>query len=644
LAKTPFFSRLPYANTSPFPAADLPVSAIALAPRQINGFPAGANAGVLPGYDPHNTSNDTSPNRIMVPNGPVATANVREVKTLPTKPWAVPFLDWAMFDGRQLQVARVTDIDWGMLRSTKPAAQSDGTEFSPNEPWLPMSGVVYAFREDAVREDGTARPAGGTIPATGVTNNQLTPGTAMNVTNPVAPFDPSVQTDKGRISIKAIDHLPDPYRRVHGFRMRNGTQLKRNPAIIAGIPEAKNVRGLSFISDQPVYMLGDFNLHQDGTGDETGTGALLEEFTQKLPTGGTYNFGDFYNVRTTREPKFSSNGDDRWRPSEILADGVSILSNNYCDGSIADAFVSPSTNPNSIPDFSASSSPGAIQQSVYNQVGLYSKGCSSNASGSTSYQNQNRVKNAPPTGGNGWEWKREGSSTVVPTATAGNQSWADFTTPIQIGRTGEPLLIARPITQSPTPTIPVNPTLPVNYGIGGLNLPYAIPYEDRGTRVVADATPTRMNAIVVSGITPSRPNQSYGGLHNFPRFLELWGNNQFFFSGSFLQLNFSNYATGPFEQEGWEPGEQPNAAVQPRDEPIPHYQPPQRLWGYDVALQFAPAGPIAARFVAPSTTRSEFYTEPPVSDPYINKLCLAANAIKGKITPTGRELNCVGQQ
>jgi hypothetical protein len=191
-------------------------------------------------------------------------------------------------------------------------------------------------------------------------------------------------------------------------------------------------------------------------------------------------------------------------------------------------------------------------------------------------------------------------------------------------------LIARPIDQ--------NPTLPVKYGVGGLNLGYATPNEGRGTRVVADAADTRMNAIIVSGLSPSRPNQSYGGLHNFPRFLELWGSRRFWFSGSFLQLNFSNYATGPFEQEGWEPGQ-----LATTDEPIPHYQPPTRLWGYDVALQFAPAGPIAARFVAPSATRSEFYTEPPVSDPYINKLCRAAKAIQGQITPSGRQIDCVTQ-
>jgi hypothetical protein len=629
-----FFSRLPYANSSPFPAADLPVSEIALAPRAMGGFPTGAAAGVLPNYAPRGTNNDTSPNRIMIPKvAAVATAPVNLTLTddnsLPTRPWAVPFLDWAMFDGRQLQVARVTDIDWGMLRSTKPAAQSPGTEDAPNEPWLPLSGIVYGFREDAVREDGTARPPGGPVPATGVTNDQLILGTAMNATNPTAPFDPPVQSNKGSISVKSIDHLPDPDRRVHGFRMRNGSQLKRNPTTIAGVEETKNIRGLSFISDQPVYIFGDFNLHQNGTDDNT-RGTLLEEFTQKLPDNGPYDFNQFYNQRTTRDPNFASAAGDRWRPSEILADSISILSNGYCDGSIADAFVNPSTNPRNIPDFSGQSS-GNIQKAVYNQLGLYSQGCAANGgSGNTSYQNQNRVREAPPTNANGWEWKREGAAAVVPNAIAGTQSWSDFTTPIQISRTGEPLLIARPINQ--------NPTLPIKYGIGGLGRPYATPDEGRGTRLVASASDTRINAIVVSGISPSRPNQSYGGLHNFPRFVEQWNGQRFFFSGSFLQLNFSNYSTGPFEQEGWEPGQTATT-----NEPIPHYQPPTRLWGYDVALQFAPAGPIAARFVAPSATRSEFYTEPPVSDPYINKLCRAAQEIRGQITPTGRPIDCVTQ-
>jgi hypothetical protein len=626
------FSRRPYLGSSPYPAADLPVSAIALAPRQMNGFPANAPAAALPNYAPRNNANDTSPNRIMVPRSAnTATASVSNLNTLPTTAWAVPFLDKVMFDGRQLQPARVTDIDWGMLRSTQPANQAaNNTRFTPNETWLPMSGVVYGFREDAIREDGIARPIGNSpINGLGVTNPQLTPGTAMNARNLAQPSDPAVQTNG--ISVKPIDYLPDPDRRVHGFRMRNGTQLKRNPSVVAAIPAAENVRGLTFVTDQPVYMLGDFNLHQAGTGNETTRGDLLEEFTQQLfPDGaGVYNFDQFYVNRTTREPRFATGDEDRWRPSEILADGISILSDSFCDGSLADAFVAPVTATNQIPDFQVSGTngtityPNSIPRSVYNQFGLYGPSCTGNST--TSFQNQNRVSQNPPDTGRGWEWKREGATFVAPNGTTGtNPAWSDFTTPIQIGRTGDPLLVARPINR--------NATLPTNYNIGGLGRSFASP-TGGGGRLVPAATDTRMNAIVVSGLPPSRRQQSYGGLHNFPRFLENWGGDRFFFSGSFLQLNFSNYATGPFEQEGWEPINDPVTD----GEPIPHYSPPNRLWGYDVALQVAPASPAAARFVAPSATRSEFYTEPPVSDPYINKLCVAA-------VNAGVTANCVSQQ
>jgi hypothetical protein len=640
-----YFSRMPYANSSPFPVPDLLVSAIKLEPRQIGGFPSTAAPAVLPNYAPLADANNTSPNRIRVPKtANVATESVSTLTdaNLPTKAWAVPFLDWAMFDGRQLEVTRVTDFDLGMLRSTKPANQSTGTEFPGNEPWLPMSGIVYAFREDAVREDGIERPPGGTVPASGVTNEQLIEGTAMNVTNPVAPFDPPLQ--KNGISIKAIDHLPDPDRRVHGFRLRNGTQLKRNPSIIDGVEESKNVRGISLITDQSVYLMGNFNLHQAGDGNEGTIGNLLEEFTEQLfpdNVKNQYKFNDFYN-RATKEADFATAGGDRWRPSEILADAISILSNDFCDGSIADAFVAPAESAKSVPDFKANNGSGSgkfdfpkegIKTKTYDKWGLYAPGCGK-AEKTSSYLNHNRPLSTPPTDGNGWEWKREGASFIAPRDTSDNKpAWSDFTTPIQIGRTGEPLVIGRPIDQ--TPAAPQGPTLPVNYGQGGLGLTYVGPADERkdDKRVIGDAADTRVNAVVVSGLTPSRPNQSYGGLHNFPRFLEDW--DQLFFSGSFLQLNFSNYATGPWENEGLEPGTKGTTA-----EPIRHYAPPNRLWGYDVALQLAPAGPISARFVAPAATRSEFYTEPPVSDPYINKLCVAAQAIPDLAT----KAKCVSQQ
>lgn len=120
-----------------------------------------------------------------------------------------------------------------------------------------------------------------------------------------------------------------------------------------------------------------------------------------------------------------------------------------------------------------------------------------------------------------------------------------------------------------------------------------------------------------------RYNQSYGGLHNFPRFISEWvsssGTQQALnIAGAFFQLNYSNYATGPFDQDAFETNQDPSVNLS-----IPYYVPPKRLWGYDVGLQYAKAGPISQRFVSASALRSEFYSEPAASDPYMVNLCRA---------------------
>ena len=142
---------------------------------------------------------------------------------------------------------------------------------------------------------------------------------------------------------------------------------------------------------------------------------------------------------------------------------------------------------------------------------------------------------------------------------------------------------------------------------------------------------TRVNSILVSGIVPSRAYQSYGGMHNFPQFLESWSGKNLWFAGSFLQLSFSNAATAPYDQTVTEPGE---ALPTSPNEKIPYYIAPKRLWGYDPALLLAPAGPIASRFVSTDITRSEFYSEVAANDPYIKNLC---TAVEGSVV---KNLNC----
>lgn len=456
---------------------------------------------------------------------------------------AVPFLDKALFNGREMMSVRTLDVDLEMIRT---ASNSLTDEF-----WLPRSGIVYAFREDAVREDEIVRPANSPWSTCG-NNSSITSANCRTNATGTTPQDPPLSSTN-LISPKSVDYYPDPARRPHAFRLRNGIDLQR--------PGDRIGTGLSFITDNPVYIQGDFNLHQTGTPNGAASGTRLEEFTQLLPAG-NYNPAQFYNNRTTLDGRFARPTTDRWRPAEILADAITILSNNFCDGSIEDSWLTAGSD--------ATATISATTNTLY--------GCSGNAN-RTSYLNQNRPNTVVAA------WQRENP--------------ADPTSPIKVTSDGNPVVADGTLTGTP---------------YSGTY--YA--FSDLKPRIASTAN-TRVNAIVISGLVPSRANQSYGGLHNFPRFLEEW--NNLYFSGSFIQLSFSNYATAPFDQDAWEPSSTSNAA-----ELIPYYGPPNRFWGYDVGLQIAPAGPLARRFVNTQAIRSEFYDEPPSNDQYIKNLC---NAVGG---------------
>ncbi|MGV0025145.1 hormogonium polysaccharide biosynthesis protein HpsA [Phormidesmis priestleyi] len=626
------YNRYPDENLSPFPVPDRSVSAVALRPRSIE-----FSDWRLPyETDPALLAATPSPAISGGPNIPtnfiLAPLNATVGGKLTPRPVALGFLDRAFFDGRQLMLARTMDIDLGMLRS-----RAVGT----TNVWLPKSGIVYAFREDAVREDAIARPAD---------------GDGMDLRNLSAQKDPPVpDTDTNRgVTTKPIDQLPDPDRRIHGFRLRNGSQVKRNSSfegnVISGVGPDQNDRGLSFFSDQAVYIQGDFNLHQNGA--DTVAGTILEEFLDTLPPDAAYTATQFYG-RSRIDDRFANAASDRWRPSEILADSITVLSYNFCDGSIADSFVRPADNiPTPVagigigaayplPDFRILGDTGAVNNpggdyTAYGrrEFGLYGPGCvNGDTNFGTSFHNQNRP--SQPIAATA-DWVRENSSPSTLPQRSSNYH-VDFTSPIKVSRLGLPLTATSQtaVGGGSKPLLPA----PVTYS---RNNYFAIGFAGRDGREFTVPANTRVNTIIVSGINPSRLNQGYGGLHNFPRFLERWGdgnNRRLNFAGSFLQLSFTNYATAPYESEAWEP-EEP-ADTDSRN--FRYYEPPTRIWGYDVALQFNPASPAASRFVTASKNRNEYYTEPSANDPYINNLCeaVALPANRSRLgVPADARINC----
>lgn len=166
---------------------------------------------------------------------------------------------------------RATKIDLDKLR-TNTAASLTGF---PTEYMFPNSGIIYATRDDAL------------------------PDASNNTTN-----------------VSATDFKLDPTRRPNGIMLINGAQLGRR------LTFAEVEKGLILASNLPVYVKGEFNKH-----------------TQDEFTGGSGFYG-----RTGPNPQFACRpgdtrlpgeckpaGDD-WRAAAILADAVTVLSDNFTEG------------------------------------------------------------------------------------------------------------------------------------------------------------------------------------------------------------------------------------------------------------------------------------------------------------------------
>jgi hypothetical protein len=198
---------------------------------------------------------------------------------------------------------RATQIDLNLLRTNTIAyTETPVLDYleSGKDYMLPFSGVVYATRDDAL-PDRSHR-----------FESTTTAGT--------------IDEDLAR-ELSPTDYKLDPTRRPNGILLVNGSKLGRKTTY-ATSEEVRREKGLTLVSNLPVYIQGNFNEHTQGefTSDTPNVTDWANFYTR---TGLNPNFACRAGDPSRQQAGFKCNTGDDWRQANILADAVTLLSNNF---------------------------------------------------------------------------------------------------------------------------------------------------------------------------------------------------------------------------------------------------------------------------------------------------------------------------
>lgn len=207
---------------------------------------------------------------------------------------------------------RATVLDIDKLRR-----KTIGTSTPAQEYLLPNSGIIYATRDDALLDLSAAAD-----------NNS--PSEAEKLES-------------------AVDYRLDRNRRPNAIMLINGQKIARNDSNAYRDAE----KGLILASNLPVYIKGDFNLH---TQQEFNT-ALTDDWSNFYSrTGLNTNF-----ACRPGDPRLSQcTTGDEWRSAAVLADSLTVLSNNFRFGFRDEA------------DYDWQLVPSTIPSSPINYAGIFS--------------------------------------------------------------------------------------------------------------------------------------------------------------------------------------------------------------------------------------------------------------------------------
>ena len=176
---------------------------------------------------------------------------------------------------RQPLEIRATVLDLDKMREKKFGSAKPTQEYI-----FPNSGIIYATREDSVRDNSVPGQAGQS----------------------------------------STDSVLDPYRHPNAIVLTNGSNLSRETDY------RLEERGLILVTNSSVYVKGEFNLHTEGGEFKTGTHLDYSRKNEDLNPNFACRKGQFAEC---------DKGDD-WRPATVIADAVMLLSDDFQYGYRAD--------------------------------------------------------------------------------------------------------------------------------------------------------------------------------------------------------------------------------------------------------------------------------------------------------------------